>query len=101
MVKKPVAKRTTVKKTPAQKPVAADPHAGHDMSAMPNMPDMPEATPDAHAGHDMSTMSDAAPTGTDLPAGNAPPPPVPTDRAADAVYGAEAMAMGRHHLMQF
>lgn len=39
--------------------------------------------------------------GTDLPAGDAPPPPVPTQSAADAVYGVEAMNMGRHHLMQF
>ena len=100
LVKKPAVKRATVKKAPAQKPVAADPHAGHDMSAMPDMPDVPEATPDPHAGHDMSAMPAAAPAGTDLPAGNAPPPPVPSDRAADAVYGAGAMAMGRHHLMQ-
>ena len=39
-----------------------------------------------------------AAAGTDLPAGSAPPPPVPTDRAADAVYGAADMDMGRHHL---
>ena len=50
------------------------------------------------AGHDMSSMPNAAPVGTDLPAGNAPPPPVPTDHAADAVYGASGMGMGRHHL---
>ena len=44
-------------------------------------------------------MADVA--GTDLPAGSAPPPPVPTANAADAVYGPEAMHMGRHHLMKF
>lgn len=88
---------------------AADPHAGHDMSNMPAQ----QAAPDPHAGHDMSNMPQgampghdmsamsAAPTGTDLPAGDSPPPPVPTANAADAVYGSEAMAMGRHHLMQF
>ena len=36
--------------------------------------------------------------GTDLPAGASSPPPVPTDYAADAVYGSAAMGMGRHHL---
>lgn len=39
--------------------------------------------------------------GTDLPAGNAPPPPVPTANAADAIYGTPAMEMGRHHLNEF
>ena len=75
---------------PAPATTAADPMAGHDMSAMPGMT-MP-------AGHDMGSMPGAAPAGTDLPAGNAPPPPVPTDHAADSVYGADGMAMGRHHL---
>ncbi len=36
--------------------------------------------------------------GTDLPAGSGSAPPVPTDYAADAIYGPAAMAMGRHHL---
>jgi len=117
-VKKPAAKKAAVKKpvakkAVAKKPVAAsakpDPHAGHDMSTMTNQPaadpmaghDM-NAMPGAQmpAGHDMSGMESAAPTGTDLPAGNAPPPPVPTDHAADAVYGAGNMAMGRHHLKE-
>ena len=43
----------------------------------------------------------AAPAGTDLPAGSAQPPPIPTDNAADAVYGPDAMHMGRHHLAEF
>jgi len=81
---------------------AADPHAGHDMATMPTgeaMPDMPS--------HDMAATPTGgiprmeAPSGTGLPAGNAPPPPVPADHAADPVYGAEAMAMGRHHLQAF
>jgi len=75
----------------------ADPHAGHDMTTMPEQP-TPAADP--HAGHEMPD-TDTAPAGTDLPAGNAPPPPVPSANAADAVYGTEAMEMGRHHLMQF
>lgn len=70
-------------------PSASQP-AGHDMSAMPGM---------AMPGHDMGAM--AAPAGTDLPAGDTPPPPLPADHAADAVYGAPAMAMGRHHLETF
>lgn len=114
---------------PPQPTSAADPHAGHDMSTMPQppsptsdphaghdmstMPQQPSSAADPHAGHDMSTMPPSsmpghdmstmstAPSGTDLPAGDAPPPPVPTANAADAVYGSEAMAMGRHHLMQF
>ena len=39
--------------------------------------------------------------GTDLPAGNAAPPPVPVANAADAFYDSSAMAMGRHHLKEF
>lgn len=39
--------------------------------------------------------------GTDLPAGNAPAPPVPVANAADAFYDRGAMEMGRHHLQEF
>ena len=39
--------------------------------------------------------------GTDLPAGTAPPPPVPVANAADAFYDPAAMEMGRHHLEEF
>jgi copper resistance protein B len=87
---------------PTAKP--ADPMAGHDMSSMPGM-DRPSTKPaDPMAGHDMGSMpatTNATPSGTDLPVGNAPPPPVPADHAADAVYGPEAMAMGRDHLTRF
>lgn len=101
--------------------------AGHDMS---NMPGMTAPSGQAPAGHDMSNMPGmqmpsgqsmssmpgmqmppgqpmsnmpamAAPSGTDLPAGNSPPPPLPTDHAADRVYDPAAMAMGRHHLGTF
>ena len=113
VAEKPAVKKPIAKKAVAKKPVAAspkpDPHAGHDMSTMTNQPaadpmaghDM-NAMPGAEmpAGHDMSGMESAAPAGTDLAAGNAPPPPVPTDHAADAVYGAGNMAMGRHHLKE-
>ena len=115
--KKIVARKPAARKAPASKPPAApavaDPMAGHDMSTMPAQPTSPAADPmaghdmgsmpgmDMPAGHDMSAMPNAAPVGTDLPAGDAPPPPVPTDRAADAVYGAEAQQHGRHHLDKF
>ena len=49
----------------------------------------------------MPPSPDAAPGGTDMPAGTAPPPPPPADHAADQVYGASAMATGRHHLGEF
>ena len=102
VTKKTVAKKPAAKKAPGSKrPVAtpgADPHAGHDMSTMPAQPAAPATDP--MAGHDMSAMPDAAPAGTDLPVGTAPPPPIPTDFAADAVYGDAAMQMGRHHLKE-
>lgn len=96
-------------------------NAPHDMSSMPadhDMKDMPGTT--TSPAHDMSSMPGMAmppgqemkdmpgmampaadESGTNLPAGNAPPPPVPTDHAADQAYGAAAMAMGLHHLQQF
>lgn len=93
--------------TPTPKPApATDPHAGHTMPVAPpatdphashTMPVAPPAT-DPHAGH---VMPQSGPAGTDLPAGDASPPPVPAEHAADTVYGAEAMAMGRHHLEHF
>ena len=122
---------------PAPGTVVVDPHAGHDMTAMPGMT-TPGANPNPGAGHDMSAMPDtsggAAPgqpgamqgmdhgsgamqgmaghdmgsmppsatgttmVGTNLPAGNAPPPPIPMDRAADQVYSAPAMAHSQQHL---
>ncbi|MBA3666627.1 MAG: copper resistance protein B [Sphingomonas sp.] len=129
--KKATSKTTAPsKRSPATKPAAkrfvapakkTDLHAGHDMSTMPGletptghdmstMPgmDMPaghdmNSMPGTEmpAGHDMSSMENIAPTGTDLPAGNAPPPPVPAARAADAVYSDAAMHMGVHHLNEF
>ncbi|MBI0476953.1 copper resistance protein B [Sphingomonas sp. MA1305] len=85
--------------TPAQG--AQQPMQGMDHSAMPGM-NMPAGQ---GSGHDMQGMTGMAmegvqQTGTALAAGNAPAPPLPTDHAADNVYGADAMAMGRHHLQQ-
>jgi len=125
--KKAAPKKAPAKKVSTTK--AADPHAGHDMSQMPaqqqpamampqghDMSQMPAAaTPptDPHAGHDMSQMPGMtmppgqqmpgmeAAAGTNLPAGNAPPPPLPTDWAADRIFGSQPMEEGRHHLQQF
>jgi uncharacterized protein involved in copper resistance len=57
--KAPVRRTASRRAPPAQAP-AADPHAGHDMSAMQGM-DMgaqqqPAPAQDPHAGHDMSAM---------------------------------------------
>ncbi|MDI1365519.1 MAG: copper resistance protein B, partial [bacterium] len=82
---------------------AADPHAGHDMGAM-TMPPAGEAPADPHAGHDMGSM---AMTGVgqatglmadmgDIP--NTPPPPAPTDHAADKVFDPAGMAKARAQL---
>jgi copper resistance protein B len=74
---------------PAQEP-QQDPHAGHDMAA-------PEADP--HAGHNMGAIEakpvSPGPTLETPPpatAGSGPP------RAADAFWGAEAMAASREEL---
>ncbi len=63
---------------------SADPHAGHSMPA----------------GNGPGAGLGAEAAGTNLPAGNSPPPPVPLANAGDAIYGREAMSMGRHHLSE-
>jgi len=77
---------------PLRKP-AADPHAGHDMSAMAPAaaatPNPPAADP--HAGHDMSAMAPP-----EIP--KSPPPPSPTDHAADRFFSPVAMAAARAQL---
>lgn len=73
---------------PASEPAAADPHAGHDMSGM--------TMPDPHAGHDMATMAGMGdPVGTDLPPGDKPAPAPARDHLADRFWGAQAMAAAR------
>lgn len=111
--KKPQAKPVARKKTPPKKAVAqrapaaepADPHAGHDMGAM-TMPPASDAPADPHAGHDMGTMAmpgmgQAQATGamadmSDIP--NTPPPPAPTDHAADKAFDPTRMAKARAQL---
>ncbi len=93
---------------------AADPHAGHDMSKMPGVTPAGPATADPHAGHDMSAMPGmpkTATAGTDAPGRDmaamdpppvaespSPPPPVPTDHAAERYYDPVAMADARRQL---
>ena len=112
--KKPTAKKpTAAKKAPAKKrpakkaaPAEQQQMPGHEMSDMPQRKQQLQPMP---PGHDMSQMpgmqmpasTETEAAGTNLPAGNAPRPPAPTDHAADAVYGPQAMEMGRHHLRQF
>ncbi len=107
-------------------PKTGDPHAGHDMQAgTPVQP--PHEPADPHAGHDMAPPSDTASAGADGMAGmegmdhramdhgsgadaqsispapdmETPPPPEAGSgppRAADAIWGAEAMAASRADL---
>lgn len=81
-VPRPKARAPMHDMAPAARGQAAPATAPMDMSMPMGMP-MGEAP--------------AAPTasGTDLPAGRDAPPPPPTDHAADAVYGAAAMAASR------
>lgn len=112
--RQPAKAKPRTRPTPAPAKASATPMSdmpGMDHSAMPgmtmpaqgaqSMPGM-QMPGDTHAGHAMPgmAMEGMAQTGTTLPAGNAPPPPVPIDHAADRVYGADAMTMGRHHLQQ-
>lgn len=76
----------------ASAPLAAqDPHAGHDMSA---------PAVDPHAGHAMGEGEGEAPA-SPAPLMETPPPPEAGSgppRAADAIWGAEAMAASRAEL---
>jgi copper resistance protein B len=87
---RPAAKKPAPRAAPKPTPPVADPRAGHTMA-----PAAPPAT-DPHAGPDMGA-TDAAPQAPPV----APPPAAaltgPAD-AADAVYGAEAMADARDRL---
>jgi copper resistance protein B len=90
-------------------PAAADPHAGHTMPAAPDPHaghGMGAAKPasDPHAGHnrgaaqpvaDSHAGHNMAPPATGDAIGNAPAPAPPTDHAADAIWGAAAVAPSR------
>lgn len=84
--------------TPAPKPQAAPKPAGPPaaQTCLPEHAAMGHCTP-APATQAPARVAE----GTDLPAGNAPPPPVPVANAADAYFDPRAMEMGRHHLQEF
>lgn len=67
-------------------------HEHHQMPAAPTPPAAQAADP--HAGHDMSAMKPEA------PASAATPPPIPTDRAAERFHSPRAMAAARLQLMK-
>lgn len=116
--KQPKPKPQAAKPAPAKpKPVppkpAAEDHSGHMMPGMDMGAPMPAqdkpaptesgAAADPHAmhsgmdmGQDAGAMSDMAETGTALPAGDAPAPPVPTDYYGDRFFPADEMARTRH-----
>lgn len=90
---------TPTRPTKAPDPVApqADPHAGHVMPSPP-----PTEVQDPHAGHMMADVdsSHSASTGPDM---ETPPPPEAGSgppRAADAIWGTDAMAASRAELQQ-
>lgn len=68
----------------AQSVPAADPHAGHVMPV-----ETPSPSADPHAGHAMTAPAAGEVVGT------APAPAPPTDHAADAIWGAAAIALSR------
>lgn len=85
----------------------ADPHAGHDVSAT----SQPAAEPDTTDGMDHSSMdhgtmdhgSDAEPAPSPGPEMETPPPPEAGSgppRAADAIWGADAMRASRADLQK-
>lgn len=81
---------------------APDPHAAHRQSAPdPHAAHRAQAQPaDPHAGHAMPQPADlhAAHRSQPAPAASQPPPPVPTDHAADSVYAPADMAGARELL---
>jgi copper resistance protein B len=89
---------------------AADAHAGHTMPAAPAADPhaghvMPKAAPaDPHAGHQMPAPAADPHAGHAMPGAppaaisSAPPPPVPTDHAADRVFSPADMAAARETL---
>ena len=71
---------------------ATAPETQADHGGMPGMP-MPAQGQAGHGGHVMAGMDmPAAPRGTDLAPGNAPPPPVQPGRPADRYYDPGVMA---------
>ena len=69
---------------------------GEAMESMPGMEMPPGESMAKIPGMTMAPDSDAEAAGTNLPAGNAPPPPVPNDHAADRSFPPDVMARTRH-----
>lgn len=76
---------------PMDKAMPMSPPAGSNDAAMPGMAM-------DHAGHATRAM-DMTPTGTDLAAGNAPPPPAPSTPYADRDFPAAEMDASRAQMM--
>lgn len=76
--------------TAAPLPAQSDPHAGHDMSAMPGVTETGPMSDTAMQGHGTG--------GTALPAGNAPAPAAPEPSYADRIWGRDAMTGARDTL---
>ncbi|NEX91243.1 copper resistance protein B [Caulobacter sp. 17J65-9] len=76
----------------------ADPHAGHPMPGMEPAPAPQEVDP--HAGHVMPDATTSQPPAEQTPGmvQSAPPPPAPTDHAADRYFDRTRMEAARHHL---
>ena len=87
----------------AAPPPAADPHAGHGAETPPPQAADPHAghgapppSADPHAGHgETGAPPSHGVAGTALPAGDAPPPPVPDDFYADRSFSPSEMARSR------
>jgi len=78
----------------------AEDHSAHQAHATPSAGSPMGAASSGHAGHDMGAMSGMQSSGTLLPAGSAPPPPVPTDHYADRDFPAGEMAQAREAMMR-
>ena len=123
--KKPLTRPSSAKKASPAKPAApTNAHEGHDMSGMDHSTmqgtadqssgtsaDKPMQDMDHRSmpgvemqgdmtGHDMGLMSGMQPTGTALPAGNAPAPETPADHYADRQFSAQEMAHARMEMMR-
>ena len=78
-------------------PSPADPHAGHDALVETDTLADHGSPPQDHSGHGGQPAGGDDPHagGTALPAGNAPPPPVPSDWYADRSFDPDIMAASR------
>ena len=111
---RPRPQRSTPRPRATPKPAPQDmqgmDHSLHQPGAMPGMSDgnrvqpsseaMPGVDHRRHRDGAMPDMSDGEMTGTALSAGDAPPPPVPSDHFADRAFPAGEMARSREIMMK-